>query len=71
MVEWVSFNTSPDILEQIHNSPFYIQHKRETKNKGYFFIDAQIDHTTGLLMLLSKVAPSSFYIALKKRFMRS
>ncbi len=50
---WVLFNTSPDILEQIHNSPF-LQPKdarRETKIKAIVFIDAQIDHTTGLLML--------------------
>lgn len=50
---WVLFNTSPDILEQIHNSSF-LQPKdarRETKIKAIVFIDAQIDHTTGLLML--------------------
>ena len=49
---WVLFNTSPDILEQIHNSPFlHPTKKRETKIKAIVFIDAQIDHTTGLLML--------------------
>ena len=49
---WVLFNTSPDILEQIHNSPFlHPTQKRETKIKAIIFIDAQIDHTTGLLML--------------------
>ncbi len=49
---WVLFNTSPDILEQIHNSPFLHPKKsRETKIKAIVFIDAQIDHTTGLLML--------------------
>lgn len=49
---WVLFNTSPDILEQIHNSPFlHPQQRRETKIKAIIFIDAQIDHTTGLLML--------------------
>ena len=49
---WVLFNTSPDILEQIHNSPFLQpQQRRETKIKAIIFIDAQIDHTTGLLML--------------------
>lgn len=51
-VNWVLFNTSPDILEQIHNSPFlHPQQRRETKIKAIIFIDAQIDHTTGLLML--------------------
>lgn len=49
---WVLFNTSPDILEQIHNSPFlHPTKRRETKIKAIVFIDAQIDHTTGLLML--------------------
>jgi pyrroloquinoline quinone biosynthesis protein B len=49
---WVLFNTSPDILEQIHNSPFLHPTKtRETKIKAIIFNDAQIDHTTGLLML--------------------
>lgn len=49
---WVLFNTSPDILEQIHNSPFLQPvARRETKIKAIIFIDGQIDHTTGLLML--------------------
>ena len=49
---WVLFNTSPDILEQIHNSPFlHPKQRRESKIKAIIFIDAQIDHTTGLLML--------------------
>lgn len=49
---WVLFNASPDILEQIHNSPFLQpQQRRETKIKAIVFIDGQIDHTTGLLML--------------------
>ncbi len=49
---WVLFNTSPDILEQIHNSPFlHPTKRRETKIKAIIFIDGQIDHTTGLLML--------------------
>ena len=49
---WILFNASPDILEQIHNSPFLHPTKlRETKIKAIVFIDAQIDHTTGLLML--------------------
>ncbi len=49
---WVLFNASPDILEQIHNSPFlHPTKKRETKIKAIVFIDGQIDHTTGLLML--------------------
>lgn len=49
---WVLFNASPDILEQIHNSSFLHPSKlRETKIKAIVLIDAQIDHTTGLLGL--------------------
>ena len=49
---WVLFNASPDILEQIHNSPFlHPTKRRESKIKAIVFIDGQIDHTTGLLML--------------------
>lgn len=51
-INWVLFNASPDILEQIHNSPFLQpQNLRESKIKAIVFIDAQIDHTTGLLSL--------------------
>ena len=51
-IDWILFNASPDILEQINNSPFlYPQALRETKIKAIVFIDAQIDHTTGLLGL--------------------
>lgn len=50
--DWVLCNASPDILEQIHNSPFlHPKEKRETKIKAVVLNDAQIDHTTGLLML--------------------
>lgn len=50
--DWVLFNTSPDILEQLHNTPFlHPRAKRETPIRAIVFIDAQIDHTTGLLML--------------------
>lgn len=49
---WVLCNASPDVLEQIHNSPFlHPKEKRETKIKAVVLNDAQIDHTTGLLML--------------------
>lgn len=49
---WVLFNASPDILEQIHNSSFLHPKKlRENRIKAIVFMDAQIDHTTGLLGL--------------------
>jgi pyrroloquinoline quinone biosynthesis protein B len=50
---WVLFNASPDILQQIKASPF-LQPNRARRDTGIVavvLIDAQIDHTTGLLML--------------------
>ena len=50
---WLLFNTSPDILAQLHAFP-EIQPKegvRDTGIKAIMLIDSQIDHTTGLLML--------------------
>ena len=50
---WVLFNASPDILQQIKASPF-LQPNRALRDTGIvavLLIDAQIDHTTGLLML--------------------
>ena len=50
---WVLFNASPDILQQIKASPF-LQPNRTLRDSGIVavvLIDAQIDHTTGLLML--------------------
>lgn len=50
---WLLFNTSPDILTQLHAFP-EIQPKegvRDTGIKAIMLIDSQIDHTTGLLML--------------------
>ena len=36
--DWVLFNTSPDILEQIHNSPFlHPTKKKRNKNKSNCF----------------------------------
>lgn len=50
--DWVLFNASPDILEQMINSSFlHPTALRESKIKAIVFIDAQIDHTTGLINL--------------------
>jgi len=50
---WVLFNTSPDLLAQI--SAFEPLHpkegKRDTGIKAIVFMDSQVDHTTGMLML--------------------
>ncbi|HEY8553178.1 MAG TPA: pyrroloquinoline quinone biosynthesis protein PqqB [Burkholderiales bacterium] len=50
---WVLFNASPDILTQIRRAPFLQPGRavRDTAIAGIVLIDAQIDHTTGLLML--------------------
>lgn len=51
--DWLLFNTSPDILTQLKNTPV-LQPARNVRDTGIasiFLLDAQIDHTTGLLML--------------------
>jgi pyrroloquinoline quinone biosynthesis protein B len=52
-VNWVLFNASPDVLKQIQEFPPLQPARaiRDTGIKGIVLIDAQIDHTTGLLML--------------------
>ena len=50
---WVLFNASPDILQQIRSFPALqpARSLRDTAIKAIFLMDAQIDHTTGLYML--------------------
>lgn len=50
---WVLFNASPDILQQIRSFPALqpARSLRDTAIKAVFLMDAQIDHTTGLYML--------------------
>jgi pyrroloquinoline quinone biosynthesis protein B len=50
---WVLFNTSPDIRAQLEAFPEIQprQGKRDTGIAAIVFMDSQIDHTTGLLML--------------------
>ena len=50
---WVLFNASPDILQQIRSFPLLqpARSLRDTAIRAVFLIDAQIDHTTGLYML--------------------
>lgn len=52
-VNWVLFNASPDVLKQIQEfAPLQPGRGiRDTGIVGIVLIDAQIDHTTGLLML--------------------
>jgi pyrroloquinoline quinone biosynthesis protein B len=51
--DWVLFNASPDILTQIRANPVLqpARAKRDTGIVGVVLMDAQIDHTTGLLSL--------------------
>ncbi|NQZ89372.1 MAG: pyrroloquinoline quinone biosynthesis protein PqqB [Colwellia sp.] len=50
---WVLINASPDIRQQINQSPqlWPEQGARGTKIRGAILTDSQIDHTTGLLTL--------------------
>lgn len=52
-VNWVLFNASPDILSQIRAFPALqpARAKRDSGIVGIILMDAQIDHTTGLLSL--------------------
>jgi len=52
-IDWVLFNTSPDLLAQLAAFPTLqpARSLRDTAIKAIIFMDSQIDHTTGLLML--------------------
>ncbi len=60
---WILFNASPDIRNQLENFPE--SHPREgirdTGIKAIILIDSQIDHTTGLLMLRESTVPLEIY----------
>ncbi len=56
---WVLFNASPDVLQQIRSFPA-LQPARALRDTGIaaiVLIDAQIDHTTGLYMLREHRSP--------------
>jgi len=51
--DWLLVNASPDILTQIHATPA-LQPARAARDSGIaavLLMDAQVDHTTGLMML--------------------
>ena len=56
---WVLVNASPDVLQQIRAFPALQPARalRDTAIRAIVLIDAQIDHTTGLLMLREHRAP--------------
>ncbi len=60
---WVLFNASPDIRFQLEaNPPLQPKHgARDTGIKAIVLIDAQIDHTTGLLILRESTSPLRIY----------
>ncbi len=60
---WVLFNASPDIRFQLEAHP-PLQPKQGVRDTGIhaiILIDAQIDHTTGLLILRESVKPLEIY----------
>ena len=60
---WVLFNASPDILQQIRSFPALQPARtlRDTAIRAIFLMDAQIDHTTGLYMLREHREPLALW----------
>ena len=61
--DWVLFNASPDIREQLASFP-PMQPGRAVRDTGIcaiVVVDAQIDHTTGLLLLREHTKPWDVY----------
>ncbi len=57
--DWLLVNASPDILQQIAQTPG-LQPARAVRDSGIaavLLVDAQIDHVTGLLMLRERQSP--------------
>lgn len=62
-LDWVLFNASPDILTQIQRC-HVLQPARSLRDSGIcsiVLLDAQIDHTTGLLMLREHSKPLTLF----------
>ena len=62
-VDWLLFNTSPDILTQFQQFPESQPARaiRDTAFRSIVLLDAQIDHTTGLFMLRESKTPLNIY----------
>lgn len=60
---WVLFNASPDVLQQLREFPALQPARalRDTAIRAIFLIDAQIDHTTGLYMLREHRQPHELW----------
>jgi len=61
--DWALFNASPDILQQLKSfaASQPARSLRDTGIRSIFLLDAQIDHTTGLLMLREHNQPLNLY----------
>ncbi|MEW8316816.1 MAG: pyrroloquinoline quinone biosynthesis protein PqqB [Candidatus Thiodiazotropha endolucinida] len=61
--DWVLFNASPDIRAQLESFPVLQPGRtiRDTAIRAILLVDAQIDHTTGLLLLREHTAPWDIY----------
>ena len=62
-IDWALINASPDIRQQIGDFAALqpARAKRDTGIRGVVLMDAQIDHTTGLLMLRELAHPLPIY----------
>lgn len=62
-LDWVLFNTSPDIRAQLESFPALQPARavRDTAIGAIVLMDAQIDHTTGLMMLREHRQPLEVY----------
>lgn len=60
---WVLFNASPDVLQQVQRFPALqpARSLRDTAIRAIVLIDAQIDHTTGLYMLREHRQPHALW----------
>ncbi|MEW8499507.1 MAG: pyrroloquinoline quinone biosynthesis protein PqqB, partial [Candidatus Thiodiazotropha taylori] len=61
--DWVLFNASPDIRAQLESFPTLQPGRsiRDTAIRAILLVDAQIDHTTGLLLLREHTEPWDVY----------
>ena len=61
--DWILFNASPDIHAQLESFPTLqpARTRRDTAIRAILLVDAQIDHTTGLLLLREHTAAWDVY----------
>jgi len=61
--DWILFNTSPDIKKQMDDFPAFQPGRkvRDTAIAAIVIVDAQIDHSTGILMLREHIEPWDVY----------